>query len=84
MIILDDGQCDEDFSFCGHRAGSVSEGGFSPYDSLHAYFGIYTPALVISKKSGARLRAGMNLDRIKLAGFGMQWLAKPSHPHPEL
>jgi hypothetical protein len=62
----------------------VAEGGFSPYDSLHAYFGIYTPALVISQKSGERLRAGMNLDRIHLPGFGLQWLSKRAGPHPEL
>ena len=34
VIIVDDGQCNEDFSRCGPRAGSVKDGGFAPMDEL--------------------------------------------------
>ncbi len=29
IIVIDDGQCTDDFAFCGPRSGSVREGGFA-------------------------------------------------------
>jgi hypothetical protein len=72
VIIADDGQCDEEFSFCGSRVGSAPHGGFSPYDDESRWHSLTIPVLMITQTSAERLRRLMRNQIRMLPKIGPQ------------
>lgn len=70
IIIGDDGQCLEDFSYCGVRAGSKQEGGFSSNDDPIEWKKLSIPIVMISKLSSIRLKKLMTLKEFNIPGVG--------------
>jgi hypothetical protein len=68
IIIFDDGSCNSDYSYCGHNAGSMAQGGFLPNDDLSFWNRVEIPVLILNLDSSERLRALMQNQRVKLAG----------------
>eukprot|EP01039_Chlorochromonas_danica_P000138 gene138-146_t len=71
MIIADDGSCQEDFRWCGPRAGSIQEGGFAAYDTLENWLKVDIPVVLISSSSAERLRNAMGVKLTYIPGLGM-------------
>lgn len=61
VLIADDGQCDEEFSFCGTQTGSVKDGGFAIYDSMSTWSNINIPVLLITLNTANRIRNEMTI-----------------------
>jgi hypothetical protein len=72
VIIADDGRCSEDFSFCGSRAGRLSEGGIAPHDDAASWLAINFPVFLVSLSSAERLRGLMEVKYINIPAIGMQ------------
>ena len=73
IIIVDDNQCDDDFSYCGNRAGSVQDGGFSPFDEELKWRSLLDiPILLIKAKDAERIRSNMTLRQAKVSKYGIQ------------
>ena len=71
MIIADDGQCNDIFTFCGPRAGSVKDGGFAAHDySSELWRGIKIPVLLVTSKTAETIRRLMPVERILLPNMG--------------
>lgn len=71
IIIADDGQCNEQFSYCGPRVGSVREGGFAPHDHFDKMWRVINiPVLLISLKTAEHMRRLMPVERIFLPKMG--------------
>ena len=66
--------CDEEFTTCSSRFGSVSVGGFAPYDIESHWYNIDIPVVVITKVSGMKLRSLMNVEQVDIPGYGMQYI----------
>ena len=73
VIVVDDGSCNEDLSNCG-RAGGASVGGFAWRDNEIAWRKATVPAVVVSRATGERMKKSMNLQLMRLAGVGDQWV----------
>jgi PA domain len=71
VLIVDNGQCSEDFMQCG-RTGGVPEGGYSYKDSSYQWSKITVPALMVSKSQGDRIKSLMNLRTVTVSGLGVQ------------
>ena len=71
MLVVDNGQCSEDFMACG-RTGGVPEGGFAHKDNDYAWSKVRIPALMISQAQGARIKALMQLRTVTVSGLGVQ------------
>lgn len=72
IIIADDGQCDDDFIFCGTRSGSAREGGFASHDDKLKWDAINIPILLITRKSADKLRDLMRVEYMPIPRMGMQ------------
>jgi hypothetical protein len=72
IIIADDGQCDESFKYCGLRAGSAAEGGFSAHDDLSQWNLVKVPVMLISASSAEKFRLLMKVRRVKVPQIGFQ------------
>lgn len=72
IVIIDDGQCNEAFTFCGPRAGSVQEGGFAPMDNEQDWKKIVIPVCLISQSSGSKLVKLLEVSRVYIPQFGYQ------------
>lgn len=72
VIIIDDGQCNTDFSNCGYRIGSSHEGGFSCNDEKYMWDKITLPAILVSVDTGNKLRKLMSIQKMKLPKLGFQ------------
>lgn len=74
VIVVDDGQCDEAFTSCGLRAGSVKEGGFAPMDEASAWKKIKIPVLMITQSSAKKLTKHMQVREMEIPEYGMQFV----------
>jgi len=72
IVIIDDGQCNDNFTFCGARAGSVTEGGFAPMDEEMAWKKITIPVCLITQSSGSKLINLLDVNRVFIPQFGYQ------------
>lgn len=70
IVIADDNQCVDDFSFCGSRAGNKNEGGFSSNDDSIQWKRVNIPVLLITSKSAEKLRNLMKLKRVEIHPHG--------------
>ena len=52
VVVVDDGQCDENFRWCGPRAGNVKAGGFSAYDDEDIWEGLNIPVVMVTAATG--------------------------------
>lgn len=71
LIVVDSGNCDEDFN-CDGRLGSRSDGPLAANDSRGAWDRIFIPVVLVTKASGQRLLAQLNVREMDMPGFGMQ------------
>lgn len=71
IIIADDGQCNDMFSFCGARAGSVRDGGFAAHDHFgEMWRDIEIPVLLVTMKTAETIRRLMPVERVLLPRMG--------------
>lgn len=71
IIIADDGRCNEDFSFCGQRAGSVMEGGFAAYDDNNIWRKVNIPVILVTVKTADKLRSMMHIRKVNIPRLGL-------------
>jgi hypothetical protein len=71
VIIADDGRCDDEFTFCGHRAGSAGEGGFSAYDDTALWNDLEIPVMMVSVRTADTLRQMMGFNRVDIPRLGL-------------
>ena len=67
ILIIDDNQCDEDFRYCGYRAGNAFEGGFSSNDGSDVWEFVLKnniPVLIVSARTGERFDRMMSLRSV--------------------
>lgn len=69
VIIVDDGQCNETFQWCGPRAGNVQTQGFSSYDQEETWEDLHIPVLMITATTGERFNRMMTVKSIDVLGF---------------
>lgn len=82
VIIVDDGSCQETFSYCSSKIGSALEGGFAAYDDARAWEEVEIPVVLVTAASGAKLRALMSLQRTVITGIGDQYISAVTEPKP--
>ena len=70
VVIADDGSCHEDFHYCGHRAGSLQEGGFAAYDSEQSWLAVEIPVVMVTSSNADRLRNAMGIKSVYIPGLG--------------
>lgn len=70
IIITDDGQCNEDLSYCGRRAGSSSEGGFIPHEDVTFWKSVRIPVLIVNQETANRLRGMMGNQLVEIPKLG--------------
>ena len=71
IIIADDGQCNDTFSFCGPRAGSVRDGGFAAHDHYNEMWkDIEIPVLLVTFQTAETIRRLMPVERVLLQRMG--------------
>lgn len=67
------GTCGEQFDNCGLRAGSVSQGGFAPHDSITVWQSqISIPVLMISRNTANKFRTAMEIKKLLVPPYGWQ------------
>jgi len=71
LIVVDGGSCDEDFN-CDGRLGSRANGPLAAQDSRGAWDHIIIPVVLVTKRSGDRLMAQLELREMDMPGFGLQ------------
>ena len=71
IVIADDGQCYEDFSYCGPRAGSAREGGFSSHDDEYLWRKVNIPVFMITLTSANKIRDLMKMRKINIPRLGI-------------
>ncbi|KAJ1430401.1 hypothetical protein B484DRAFT_448933 [Ochromonadaceae sp. CCMP2298] len=71
IIIADDGRCNDEFTFCGHRAGSAAEGGFSPYDSEELWNDLEIPVMMVSVRTADTIRRMMGFNKVEIPRLGL-------------
>ncbi len=76
IVIADDGTCNEMFTFCGHRIGSVQEGGFSTTDDEKEWKKIVIPVFLISKASATKIKGFMTNALYDIKGSGKHYITK--------
>jgi hypothetical protein len=73
IIIADDGQCTENFSYCGPRAGSVAEGGFAPDEASSLQWkSVSIPVILVTFSSAEKLRRLMQIEKVNVPRKGFQ------------
>jgi len=72
VIIVDDGQCDEDFSSCG-RAGSIRDEGFAKKDQGELWRKVEIPAILVTEIGGQRFKNLLHLDYMEIPGMGFHF-----------
>ena len=72
VIIIDDGQCDEEFTSCGFRAGSSNEGGIAAHDQPSLWEQINIPVILVTHKTGERLKKIMPMKVMEVPRLGYQ------------
>jgi len=72
VIVIDDGQCDEEFISCGFRAGSSNEGGIAAYDETSLWKQITIPVIFVTHKTGERLKKIMPMKVMEVPRLGLQ------------
>lgn len=72
MVVVDDGGCGDSFE-CGGWLGSRSHGLLGSRDSLEAWQDVFIPAVMVTRASGERLRALLDLMEVVLEDFGRQF-----------
>mmetsp|Transcript_24567 Transcript_24567/g.40951 ORF Transcript_24567/g.40951 Transcript_24567/m.40951 type:complete len:223 (-) Transcript_24567:96-764(-) len=70
IIIADDGRCNESFSYCGPRAGSVAEGGFAAYDSEQRWGDLDIPVMIVTVQTADTLRRMMGFKQVEIPKLG--------------
>ena len=71
IIIADDGQCNDMFTYCGQKAGSVRDGGFAAHDYFsESWRLIKIPVLLVTSKTAEAIRRLMPVERILLQNMG--------------
>eukprot|EP01038_Epipyxis_sp_PR26KG_P007414 gene7414-10106_t len=75
VVIGDDGTCNDGFTFCGTRVGSVSEGGLAPYDDPELWIEIQIPIILISLATSNQLKKMMKTERLDFPIIGSQNVA---------
>jgi hypothetical protein len=70
VIIADDGRCSSSFSYCGFRAGSLSEGGFASFDDEVGWSKITIPCVLVTVDVAEKLRLMMHLKEIEVPKVG--------------
>jgi len=83
VIVIDDGQCDEQFISCGFRAGSSSEGGIAAHDEISLWKQITIPVILVSHQTGERLKRIMPMKIMEVPRLGLQNITI-LHEHNEL
>lgn len=74
IIIIDDGQCDEQFNYCGLRMGGVSDGGFAAFDDKSFWLQLEIPVLLITAKSGQKLTSFMKNELTEIPKLGHHYV----------
>jgi hypothetical protein len=69
VIVVDDGQCDENFLWCGPRAGNVKAGGFSAYDDEDIWEGLNIPVVMVTAATGNRFTRMMSVREVDVLGM---------------
>ena len=72
VIVIDDGQCDEEFISCGFRAGSSNEGGIASYDDPSLWKQITIPVILVTYHTGERMKKIMPMKVIDVPRLGLQ------------
>ena len=73
IIIVDEMmECDENFKYCGSRIGSVTTGGFAPYDVIEHWYNVDIPVIMITKRSGDILKKMLGVIETEVPGYGSQ------------
>lgn len=70
IIIADDGQCNQAFTFCGPVAGSIAEGGFAANDEDKVWKSLQIPVLLVTIPTAEKLRSMMVMKRINILQMG--------------
>ena len=78
IVIADDGTCNELFTSCGYRIGSMQEGGFSAHDDEKEWKKIVIPVFLISKSSAAKIKGFMTNIQIDIQGSGKHYITRLS------
>lgn len=71
VIVIDDGQCDEQFISCGFRAGSSSEGGIAAHDEASLWRQITIPVLLVTHQTGERMKKIMPMKVVEVPRLGL-------------
>jgi len=83
VIVIDDGQCDEQFISCGFRAGSSSEGGIAAHDEISLWKQVTIPVILVSHQTGERFKRIMPMKIMEVPRLGLQNITI-LHEHNEL
>jgi len=83
VIVIDDGQCDEQFISCGFRAGSSSEGGIAAHDEISLWKQVTIPVILVSHQTGERFKRIMPMKIMEVPRLGKQNITI-LHEHNEL
>jgi hypothetical protein len=84
LIIIDDGQCDDDFVSCGKRIGGVNEGGFGAYDSSELWHQVNIPVFLVTQSTGKRLQKMIDYEILDSPEWGTQLFPKQDDLEEEL
>ena len=77
IIIIDDGQCDEQFLSCGYRAGGAFQKGFSAFDDTDAWErALYhrIPVMMVTAETGGRFDSLMAIRKVDVLGMGESYM----------
>ena len=69
VVVVDDGQCDEQFRWCGPRAGNVGTGGWAAYDDEDFWDGLNIPVVMVTAAAGQRLNQMMTVREVDVLGM---------------
>jgi hypothetical protein len=83
VIVADDGRCDDDFTDCGARAGSVRSGGIASNDDEIEWKIIDIPLVIITQREAERLKQAMRVQELDVPPYGNQnvTLIERKEPH---
>jgi hypothetical protein len=66
--------CDDEFTSCHPLLGSPAAGGFAPQDNPKAWANVLVPVVLVTKRTGDKLKQLMGATQSHIPGFGLQWL----------
>lgn len=75
VVIVDDGQCNSDFTDCG-RTGGVSDGGFAHKDRAYDWAKVTIPVVLIGQEQAGRVKRVMDLRTVNISGLGVQMVMR--------